>query len=411
MTTNIAPDHRVLNGLLKEGMTLDAASAALERNFVIHIDHERATLNDLWPCVWALVIVLERQFVGSIYLPGVQAPLCAPIPFDTRRTFFDTPAPAHQRCIRIGLGVAAPNLDMYGNAGEQDVTTDSRVTVYGRATIVTGFALAAYVGFGALALAAGLPPNRPRFARTKIGFDRIRFESDPEALMLMGLGQLGQSYLAFLYFVRESHRRAPKLLLLDKDDFSIENRSTQVFFRESATGESKATFLAKELRALGFQAEGVKTEIGWDSRRSPSDPPLALLGFDNMPSRRMAFAMGYDRLLVGGIGASFTQPRVTWHDLPGDKAFAAIFRDRKQATVIQVNPDLQHQLQQENAGCGWLTFNQVTASAPSMGMLAAALVVPRIFQRQGTGREGAGMLWSHLLPTWEDEVVRRPQSA
>jgi hypothetical protein len=411
MTNQINPDHRVINGLLKEGMTLDAAGAALRRNFVIRIDPKRATRDDLWPCIWALVIVLERQFAGSIYLPGVRAQLSAPILLDPRRTFFDAAPPPDQPCMRIGLGIAAPDLDMYGNAGDQDVTIDPRVSLDGRATVVTGFALAAYLGFGALALAAGLPPNRDRFAKNKIRFDRIRFESDVETLTLMGLGQLGQSYLALLYFIREYYERAPKLLLLDKDDFSIENRPTQILFRESATGESKAECLAQELRAFGFHAEGVKTEIGWDSRRRAGDAQVALLGFDNMPSRRMAFSMGYDRLLVGGIGASFTQPRVTWHDLPGDKAFASIFGDQERATAINVNPDVQHQLKQENAGCGWLTFKQVTASAPAMGMLAAALVVPRIFRRRGAGHQGGGMLWSHLLPTWEDEVVRRPQPA
>src|SRR5437879_636413 len=86
-------NDRIINGLLKADiglLTSDAVQARLSQDVAIHVDQRRSA-HDLWPCVWFLAAVLERQFSGRILInAGLSAPLPSPIPLGSRCEFVAT---------------------------------------------------------------------------------------------------------------------------------------------------------------------------------------------------------------------------------------------------------------------------------------------------------------------------------
>ena len=397
------PEQRVVNGLLKAGVSLHAIQSGLTRSIAIQVPPARLSMNDLWPCLWALVIVLERQFLGTIFVKGASGPLNAPRSFGDRVVFADE---FPDDAILITLGVPERG-SIFGNAGESSISIDPGTQVEGRANPLSGFALAGYVGFAALATAVGVPPFRLAYARPSIPIPPPTHIPLPPAIALIGLGQLGQAYLALMYFLREAIGWNPRLHVIDRDTFRNENQPTQILYDDCANGESKSEFLNRRLYEMGFETTGRHSDINWDWRRLPHEPRIALLGLDNMEARRILLHSDFDRLIVGGIGASFTRPRVSWHDLPSDKQFGSLFQDQEAREPIadRVDPQVRRDLEQTHAGCGWLVFDQITASAPSMGLLAAASVLGRLFaSTDPTITAGGALLWSQLLPHWRERL-------
>lgn len=83
-------EHRVVNGLLKAGAVAEPEQAisVLQRDFRIISPPSRAAEDDLWPAIWALAAVLERQFAGTIYVDaGLTGPLRQPAQLGSRCRF------------------------------------------------------------------------------------------------------------------------------------------------------------------------------------------------------------------------------------------------------------------------------------------------------------------------------------
>src|SRR5262249_47191607 len=76
-------ENRIINGVLKTGVMVEpqVVKTALASDFAIVAPPERANSSDLWPCIWALAAVLERQFTGTVSIDcGLEQALSAPTP-------------------------------------------------------------------------------------------------------------------------------------------------------------------------------------------------------------------------------------------------------------------------------------------------------------------------------------------
>jgi hypothetical protein len=64
-------NERLENGLLKGfygGMSPETLKELLSKDVEILLPRERLIAEDLWPAVWALAAVLERQVYGRIFI-------------------------------------------------------------------------------------------------------------------------------------------------------------------------------------------------------------------------------------------------------------------------------------------------------------------------------------------------------
>jgi len=407
-------ENRIINGVLKTGVMVEpqVVKAALARDVAIIVSPERANSSDLWPCIWALAAVLERQFTGTVSIDcGLEQALPAPTPLGARCAFGTAPKTAR----RIFIGAEAPNETdtLWGDVRGNCLGCDRLVASADPAHPVSCFALAGYLGFAALARAVGIPPYRESF-RTDYLHLPLAFAIPPGPLNLsvIGLGHLGQAYLALLYFVFQNI--APTVVLIDRDSFEPPNRATQILLEDPFcwNGVPKHEYLERLVQQWGWHVRGRGTTLEWGWRRPTGDPTLTLLGLDDLDVRRMAIAAGYEWIIDAGLGASFLQPRISWHALPPDSSLArSLFTARHQAQqrldALEGTP-LKQELSKTPGECGWLTFQSITAAAPSMGLAGAAFAITELLNSLAGHRapvSGRACLWSTMLPTYREPLA------
>jgi hypothetical protein len=228
------------------------------------------------------------------------------------------------------------------------------------------------------------------------------------------LGQLGQAYLALLYFL-DRHPKYP-VLLVDYDKFELVNRSSQILLDHTRVweGKYKATFLEAKLSGLGWNVKAEIVKLAWGWPRPTYHPGLALLGLDNFDARRLVASLGYEWIFEAGVGTSFIHPKVTWHSFPARGNFPHIFPS-DEGKVLGEEPatPFERDLNENTPeGCGWVIFNRISASAPSMGLVASAYTWIEVLNYLSGERipiNGLAHLWTPLLPYTRSEMISNSQ--
>jgi len=263
-------------------------------------------------------------------------------------------------------------------------------------------ALAGYLGFSALAHAAGLPPFHAHWQT-----DRIQMPFSPHGLNLpadfsvLGTGQVGQAFLALAYFL---HRDRPvSVHLVDRGEFEGANLRTQVLLAgrvEDWCGRRKVDYLAEICKRWGWVPTAEKTEIGWGWKCTRPGSSIAFLGFDNMDARRVGVEAGFTHLFECGVGTDFCRPRVSWHSLPPDRDLAKeLFQSGAKRRWSK--SEFAKSLGESPGACGRVVFENIEASAPSFGLVAAAFTWAEVLSYFNGSRQphsGSAYLWSPLLP-------------
>src|ERR1022692_4105626 len=215
-------NDRVINGLLKADiglLTTEAAGLRLAQNTIVQADPRRASADDLWPAIWFLAAVLERQFTGTVTIDaGLRDSLPAPIPLGPRCRF--APMTVHHIGITVsidpapelGTGLISISGDARGNELGYGVSLDSGDPAHP----ITACALAGYLGFSTLAQACGVPPFHAqwRSSRLALPFDPLRPFALPD-FSVLGTGQVGQGFLAIASFLTARGNK-PSVHLVDK---------------------------------------------------------------------------------------------------------------------------------------------------------------------------------------------------
>lgn len=397
-------EHRIINGLLKGGIeTPEEAVRLLTRDVEVYVDASRA--RELQPVAWGLVSVLRRQFFGAVTIHGVDS--CADVPIGLNRLVSTQRSGAPT--ITIGLGTAPPQsagATLWGDVKGSTIAFGAMVPDDVAAHPIAAFALAGYLGFAALAVAIGLDPFRASLANNNLQLDLPeRTGRMPNRIALLGLGQLGQAYLALLHFLYIDGDRRPELVLLDYQRFGSENFATQILLDPDETrwvGVKKVDYLASILDRAGWTVEALNLELGWSTPQLTEHPPIALVGFDNLEARRMAASWGFQWIIESGVGASLSQPRVTWSSIPPDASLAqSLFQEAPPGLSSETESAFVQELRKTPGQCGWLTFQGIAASAPSLGLVAAAYALAELLRWSAGERipvRGIAHLWSPILP-------------
>jgi hypothetical protein len=410
-------EHRIVNGLLRElpGVaTPEAAQGLLSRNVEVRVGDRAANADDLWPCVWALTVALSKQFTGTIFLnlPSAKK-VASPAQFNERVVLG---APGSVEAIRIGVGVetSESGLDLYGDSRGNRVSFGRLLDeVYGLGTPIGCFALAGYLGFAALAHAVGIPT----FAEEYVGDDlQLPFDASAplelptDGIAILGLGQLGQAYLALLFFLLQKIQGAPRVFLVDKDRFESPNEATQILLETGRLwcGAEKTEYLRDVVQSWCVDAKSRNVELDWTFKRGDDIPRIALLGFDNFEARRIAVNAGFDWIVEGGVGTSLTKPRVTWHSfLPSKELGNRLFPESPENREV-AEKEFFESLRRTPGQCGWFSFKNVNASAPAMGLAAAAYVwaeTHSVFAAAKQDVRGMAFLWPALLPFRRESLL------
>ena len=406
-------ENRIVNGLLKAAAVDDPEQAAdlLSRDIEIIVNPGRATDDDLWPCIWSVAAVLERQFSGNIYIrAGLTHALRQPAQLSSRCRFVN--ARSSHRAIRIGLGCLTPGeqVDLSGDTRGGKIRIGSHLESSGRPATPAGcFALAGYLGFAALASACGIPAHREDFTVPELALslpDNAPFALPEGTLEFVGLGHLGHAYLALLFFLERYIVRIPRIRLVDKDVFELPNWPTQILIETQTewVGVSKADYLERRLRTWGWNALGEVQKVNWGWQRLGSDSEVVIMGLDRFEVRRMTMAGGYSWVFEAGLGDSFLTPRVSWHSIPASPELGKrLFSEKENQTtpMRQKTTPFIERLRETPGGCGFLTYQGTQASAPSLGLVGSAFLWTEILRfASGLAEQiqGSATVWSPIIP-------------
>jgi hypothetical protein len=403
-------EHRIVNGLLRElpaVATPEVAEGLLSQNVEIRVGERAQNQDDLWPCVWALAVAISKQFTGTVFLNFPSAgKMPSPTGFSGRVVLGEA---GSAEVIRVGVGVDPGEgpFDLYGD------TRGNRVSVgyllgeaYGAANPIGCFALAGYLGFAALARAVGISSFADEYIGTilELPFDANTSTKLPiDEIAFLGLGQLGQAYLALFFFLMLKWQAAPRVFLLDKDRFEEPNEATQMLLESGKLwcGSEKSEYLGNLVRKWGAEVTARNATLDWTFKRGKDIPNVALLGFDNLETRRIAINGGFDWIVEGGIGTSLTKPRITWHSfLPTKELGRRLFTESTENRDFP-EKEVFETLKRTPGQCGWFSFKNVDASAPAMGLTAAAYVWAETQSVYAGSKEevrGMAYLWPSLLP-------------
>jgi hypothetical protein len=405
MTTAIHND-RLVNGLLKADIGMCSPEQVLTRlthDVLIKVDSERAGSDDLWPCIWLLASILERQFYGTIYIDaGLFAPLASPIPLGPRCAFvgdgFSTPQ------LKIGIGIPIDAADaVWGDTRGNRVTYQALDKACNSANPIGAFALAGYLGFAALANAAGIPPFHAAWQKPELHLPfSLPLPAFSKTIAVMGLGQVGQAFLSLNFFLSSQERMT--VHLVDDDSFEDVNYRSQILLSENSSSwlnELKVDVIARVCQDWGWEVTKERTHIDWQWKNPLGPESVGFLGFDNMDARRAGVEGGFARLVECGVGTDFSKPRVSWHSLPPDRQVAKeLFFDSKPAH-FSIDPTLLQSLAETPGECGRVEFEGVSATAPCLGSLAAAFTWMELLN-YSSGNDsivsGGAYAWSPLQP-------------
>src|ERR1035437_8532095 len=207
MTIELQND-RVINGLLKADIGLstpDQIKARLARDMLLVVDPRRSGVTDLWPAIWFLASIIEREFTGTVFIKaGLDRELPSPIPLGPRCVFVPEEFSFDGDSIGIGVSMVGDNT-IWGDVRGSAISYKDSLAGASVAHPVSAAALAGYLGFAALARAASIPPFHEHWKHSSLSlpFDKHR-ESIPESIAVLGVGQIGQAFLALNYFLAGS---------------------------------------------------------------------------------------------------------------------------------------------------------------------------------------------------------------
>jgi hypothetical protein len=412
----IEPENdRVINGLLKADIGLstpDQIKARLAQNMLLVVAPQRSGVTDLWPAIWFLASIIEREFTGKVFIKaGLDHELPSPIPLGPRCVFVPEEFSFEGDSIGIGISMVGDSA-IWGDVRGSAISYKDFLAGASVAHPVSAVALAGYLGFAALARAANIPPFHEHWKQSSLflPFDTHR-GSISERIAVLGVGQIGQAFLALNYFLAGS--RSPIVHIVDKDIFEDENYRTQILLTDAPrtwVGQRKVDYLASVCRSWGWRITNEHTEINW-GWKSPLGPAAnAFLGFDNMMARRVGIEGGFKWLVECGVGTDFCKPRVSWHSLPPDRELAKrLFIDKATANPT-VDSEFMKTLAATPGGCGKVIFDNVQASAPCLGAIGAAFAAMELLNAQdGNGISGSAFAWSPLLPLQREELFAKHQ--
>ncbi|MFC8851487.1 hypothetical protein ACFT5D_00260 [Streptomyces sp. NPDC057144] len=219
----------------------------------------------------------------------------------------------------------------------------------------------------------------------------------PASWWLIGLGHLGQANAWALSWLPYPDPSQVCVLLQDVDRAVNANHSTGMLTPRRPAPVRKTRLVAASLDTLGFDTRIIEQRLDHNTCIPPNDAHVALLGVDNLATRRMISGVGWNLAIDAGLGAgpadfnaiqlrrfpaarlsdqvtAWAEPSVTSPALPRNHAFDDLSR---------------------RDACGAVQLAGTAVGAAFVGVIAACLALAEA-TRQLLGGVGLDVLSLHL---------------
>lgn len=385
---------------LDDKLDLPSAQARLETASAVISLGDDAETPWVQAALLATVACAAKMFRGGVFLaPGADARwrLAAPAPPSLRRALQvagarSGPAPASAVPLHVGGGGPPGCLTAWmdgwdavvGPAGPPpDAQPGNEVSGTLAAALLVAEAFRTHVlkdllaGRRTVRLSAW-GPDAPRSAALAYL---------PRELWLLGVGNLGQATLFVLGLLPYPDPALVRLLLHDGDVAGPENLPVQILTTPAWLGRRKAREAAAWAEGRGFQAQVCERRFDETTRPGRGEPRLLLAGVDNVETRRLTPAAGFDLVIDAGLGATGPEAfDLRLHAFPGRRSAEQAWPDFE-AEPASLTRALEKAVRDGLMDmCGALTVAGKSVGVPCTALAAAALQVGQACRAIATGR-------------------------
>jgi hypothetical protein len=411
-----AETSRVRAALVNSGRySFEEAERKLENSrLAIRIGDEAADTPAGQAAALTAVITASRCFLGGVTLSGtVDHPLLVPLPL-TAKTLGEA---AHElgaaveleaqprRTIIIGSGECGPgwSLRAMWNGWSAGIAPGEQTNIcMGR-----GDCTLAGIAAGALAVSHAFSAEQddPRAGRTAQGISLwapdereewwVNNGPDeyylPNALWIVGLGNLGQAYLWALSWLPYEDPTSLELFFQDDDTVGEENWGTSILVKREGYGVLKTRIAEEWAEGRRFRVRRIDRRLDDNLRRTDREPGIAMAGLDKMPPRRLLGRPGFDYVIDAGLGATardYRRFRLNVFDQSHDPAshFFGVedATERNIEEVMRLPAYQESGFNQYEGGCGLAELAGQSVAVPFVSGFVATLVVAQAIRLAST---------------------------
>lgn len=251
--------------------------------------------------------------------------------------------------------------------------------------VLTAIAAAALAVSEAFAYARNIPGSDAGFQTLQLNLLGPNATSDPDlryapaSWWLVGLGHLGQAYAWVISHLPYDGPDTVEVTLQDTDRTSPANHSTSVFTPRGSRGVPKTRLVAGRLEDAGLRTRVIERPLDENLHlRDDETHVVALIGVDNLPTRRALSAIGWPLTIDMGLGAHVhDHTAISMHRFPGSKPSLDIpaWQDHLQIDrAVPITPGFDD-LDRRFDRCGVITLAGKAIGVPFVGTIAACLAV------------------------------------
>jgi hypothetical protein len=195
----------------------------------------------------------------------------------------------------------------------------------------------------------------------------------PSQWWLLGLGHLGQAYAHVISWLEYADPSTVQVVLQDTQRAVPANHSTGVLTPPDPHGQRKTRIVATALERCGLDTVIIERQMTVHTPAGAEDMHVALIGVDNLPTRRFIDQLGWKTVIDVGLGAGVRDfDGMTVRRFPGQPS-ATIPAWQDQPTSSE--PDPVGLTAPELDACGIAELNGVAVGASFVGVIAGTQAV------------------------------------
>lgn len=202
--------------------------------------------------------------------------------------------------------------------------------------------------------------------------------SAPAHWWLVGLGHLGQAYSWVLSWLNYDDPTQVQVVLQDTDRTTPATRSTGLLTPIDSHGVLKTRLVADALDSVGFDTRIVERRLDGALIVTPADVHVALVGVDNVATRRLISSVGWRLAIDAGLGnGPHDFSSILLRRFPGGSVSTEVAGWSPFASVPKPVPDSPAfaDLARRIDACGLVELAGKAVGAAFVGTVAATLVV------------------------------------
>lgn len=211
----------------------------------------------------------------------------------------------------------------------------------------------------------------------------------PAQWWLVGLGHLGQAYSWVISWLNYAEPERVEVVLQDTDKTTIANYSTGVLTPSGSRNVMKTRLIAAALGTIGYETRIVERRLEGDVKISAADVHVALIGVDNLGTRRAISNVGWKLAIDAGLGAGAADfSSMLLRRFPGSTLSTKVAGWSDPVEVEMPVPDTPAfcDLSERMDRCGLVTLAGKAVGAAFVGIVAATLAVAEAVRELHGGR-------------------------